>query len=502
MNWKQNLIIPLIKGNNPLNPPLLRGTMGVVLFTLMFIGCAGGTDSGSTGSSNPTAGVDLTLGKSGQSGGFVDVDGDEITDKVIGAPSASKDSNMGIALVYKGSSSSNKSYKTEYASSYTTITGDNSFGFSFVNLGDVDGDSKEDFAVGAIYGDGENVSMSGAVHIYKGGSNGQIIKKVSGEVPMDRFGMSIASGDLNGDGKNDIIIGAPFNTNDPSLYQSGAVYVYFAPDFSTSVSLHASSTNKGLGWQVASGDINNDNVPDLLISASGKVLGYYGGTSFAPSIDSPNVTISSSASGVGKTIAVIGDIDNDGYKEIVIGAPNATINSNRDTGSIYIIKGGTGMRTISLNSATADQIVRIDGTALFDRFGASIAVVDADGDNMIDIAVGSPTADADGNVMAGKVYLLKGKDINSTTTLSNATAFHGTVKYQGYGAFIASAPDHHLLVGMPMSNKYNGDVTVVDLAAGSSTTGGSGGTTGGGDDDHHHKLSLNKNENEKEGYNE
>jgi len=476
MNWKQNLIIPLIKGGQ-----------GVVLFTLMFIGCAGGTDSGSTGGSNPSVGVDLTYGKLGQSAGFVDVDGDGIMDKVIGAPSASKDSNMGIALVYKGSSSSSKSYKAEYGSTYTTtLTGDNSFGSSFVNLGDVDGDSKEDFAVGAIYGDGDNASMCGAVHIYKGGSNGQLIKKVSGEVPMDRFGMSIASGDLNGDGKNDIIIGAPFNTNDPSLYQSGAVYVYFAPDFATSVSLHASSTNKAIGWYVASGDINNDGVSDLLISVSGKVLGYYGGTSFSPSIDSPNVTISSSASGFGKTIAVIGDVDNDGYKEIVIGAPNATINSNRDTGSIYIIKGGTGARTVSLNSSTTDQIVRIDGAALFDRFGASIAIVDADGDNIIDIAVGAPTADADGNVMAGKVYLLKGKDISSAATLSNATLFHGSAKYQGYGAFIAAAPDHHILVGTPEANKYNGDVVLVDLAEGSSTTGGSSGTTSDSDSEHHH----------------
>ncbi len=453
--------------------------MWLLMFSFLW-GCGTSTGTGG-GGGNPSEGINLTAGKLGVSVGFADVDGDGITDKIIGAPSAAKSSDLGIALVYKGNS-------TGFDSAYTTLTGDNSFGSSFVNLGDEDGDSTEDFAIGAIYGDGEEVSMSGAVHIYKGGSNGQtIIRKLAGEGPMDRFGISMASGDLNGDGKNDIIIGAPFNTNDPALYQSGAVYVYFAPDFTTQVAFHASSKNKGLGWQVASGDINNDGIPDLLISASGKVLGYYGGTTFAPNLDSPDLTISSSATGFGKSVAVIGDVDNDGYKDIVIGAPNAVINDKRDTGSIYVIKGGTGVRTIVLNSPTEDQIVRIDGANLFDRFGASIVTVDAgDGDGLIDIAVGAPNADVDTSlIMAGKVYLFKGKDISATTTLSNATVFNGDEKYQGYGTVITAAPDHHLLLGMPMCHKYNGHVAMVDLISGQPVDGGSGGGTAG-DDDHEH----------------
>lgn len=456
--------------------------MMFLLISSFLWGCSSGTGGGG---GNPLEGINLTAGKLGFSGGFVDVDGDGITDKIIGAPSAAKSSDLGIALVYKGDS-------IGYASTYTTMAGDNSFGSSFVNLGDVDGDSKEDFAIGAIYGDGEDVSMCGAVHVYKGGSNGQtIIKKLAGEVPMDRFGISMASGDLNGDGKNDIIIGAPFNTNDPALYQSGAVYVYFGPDFTTQVALHASSKNKGLGWQVASGDINNDGIPDLLISASGKVLGYYGGTSFAPNLDSPDLTISSSATGFGKSTAVMGDVNSDGYKDIVISAPNAVINNKRDTGSIYVIKGGTGVRTIDLNSSPIDLIVRIDGANLFDRFGTSIATVDAgDGDSLIDIAVGSPNADVDTSldttlIMAGKVYLFKGKDIGSTTTLSNATVFNGDEKYQGYGTFIAAAPDHHILLGMPMCHKYNGHVAMADLISGQTVDGGGGGGTAGVDDHEH-----------------
>jgi len=457
--------------------------MWLLMFSFLW-GCGTSTGTGG-GGGNPSEGINLITGKLGVSVGFVDVDGDGITDKIIGAPSAAKFSDLGIALVYKGNS-------TGFDSTYTILTGDNSFGSSFVNLGDADGDSMEDFAIGAIYGDGEDVSMSGAVHIYKGGSNGQtILRKLAGEGPMDRFGISMASGDLNGDGKNDIIIGAPFNTNTPSLYQSGAVYVYFGPDFTTKAALPASSKNKGLGWSVASGDINNDGIADLLISASGKVLGYYGGSSFTPNLDSPDLMITSSATGFGKSIAVMGDVDNDGYKDMVIGAPNAVINNKRDTGSIYIIKGGTGVRTIDLNSSPIDLIVRIDGANLFDRFGASIATVDAgDGDGLIDIAVGAPNADVATSldttlIMAGKVYLFKGKDIGLTTTLSNATVFNGDEKYQGYGAVIAPAPDHHILLGMPMCHKYNGHVAMVDLILSGQNVAGSGGGTDGVDDHEH-----------------
>ena len=220
------------------------------------------------------------------------------------------------------------------------------------------------------------------------------------------------------------------------------------------------------------GDINNDGISDLLISASGKVLGFYGVSagSFAPNINSPDLTIKSTASGFGKAIAVLGDLNGDGYGEIAIGAPNAVITigivSNRDTGSLYIIKGGTGARTIDLNSSPAptDLIVRIGGADLFYRFGSSIAAVDADGDKLTDIAVGAPTADSS-FVMSGKVYLFKGKLIGPATTIANATVFNGNAMHQGFGAFLASGPNAKLLIGAPWSNKYSGKFFIGDLVS-------------------------------------
>ena len=250
--------------------------MHIKIIMLIFIssllyGCAGGTAD--SGGSNPAEGIgvtNLSLSKQGYSVGLIDVDGDGIEDKVVGAPYAVKDSNVGAVLIYKGLQSGFSSQPTAY------LTGDDNTGFSFVKLDKGSSDTAEKFAVGALNGNGEDVSLSGSASIYRAGTNGpELITKLSGEEPLDKFGFSLAPGDFNADGKTDIIIGAPFHTPEPSLYQQGAVYVYLGPDFKTKISLHASSTNKGLGWAVASGDINGDGIADILISASGSVLAYY-----------------------------------------------------------------------------------------------------------------------------------------------------------------------------------------------------------------------------------
>lgn len=469
--------------------------------SISLFGCGGGDEVSDNDIRNPGSDdtprnvVSLASAKLGTAGGFVDVDGDGKVDMVAGAPSATKGDSLGAMLIYKGGSST-----LHGITSVTPVdlTGDNSFGSSFVNLGDIDGDGKDDYAIGAIYGDGDDVSMSGAVHIYKGGSNGQVIKKLAGEIPMDRFGMVLASGDLNGDGKGDIIIGAPYNTSDLAAFQSGAVYAYLAPGFSQRIKLGSSSTASGsraLGWSIASGDINNDGVDDLLIGASGKVLGFYGSkTSFSPDINSPDVRISSPATDFGKAIAVIGDVDGDGIKELAIGAPRAMVGTNRDTGMMFIVKGGTGTRSVDLKAVPtpADQIVRIDGANLLDRFGAAIAAVDAkDGSGAIDVAVSAPLADVNGNSLAGKVYLFKAADLGPAATIASATVFGGSEKYQGFGTSISEGPSYHLFVGMPAANGYEGEAAVLDLTGShghmlSPMDPGTGMPGGDGSDTHEH----------------
>lgn len=466
---------------------IFKYILPVLCAFLTAYGCGSGSSTMEVQSSNTNVlnGVTLMGSQQGRSAGLADVDGDGIPDKVVCAPYATTSANTGAALVYKGDSAGGFS-----SSPSSMLTGDDVFGASFVNLPKVSNSDTEKFAIGALYGDGTDVSLSGSVSVYQGGSGGpQLIKKLAGEGPLDRFGFSLAAGDLDGDGYNDLVVGAQYNTPSSLLYQQGAVYVYFGPDFARSIPLRATSANKGLGWAVASGDINGDGKSDLLISASGKVLVYYGGAPFGAgsatpvSVDSPNLTVKSTASGFGKAITVIGDVNRDGIIEIAIGAPNAVVGTNRDIGAVYIIK-GTATGTVDLGAATppADLIVKINGAALFDRFGSSIVPVgDVDVDSKADFAVSAPLADVNTNDTSGKVYLFKGKDINASTTLANATAFKGSMIDQSYGTFIASAGTGRLMIGAPTANMNTGSAFMVDLATGEVVTGGSsGGSTGGG----------------------
>lgn len=454
----------------------------LVTITILYVpGCSKSVKSGA----DNQATLSLAGSKQGLAAGFVDVDGDGILDKVVGAPySSTVDGRTGSLLVYRGNASGFNSIPD------MVLTGDDNIGYAFVNLGDVDGDGKADFAVSAIHGDGDDVSLSGSVTIYRGGGGGQVIKKLSGEGPMDKFGASIAVGDLNGDGRPDIIVGSPFNTNDPALYQSGAVYVFFGPDFSTVARIYASSANKGLGLAVAAGDVNGDAVDDLVMSANGKVLIFFGGSTFSPDVNTPDIKITSAASGFGKSIAVVGDLDGDGTKEIAIGAPNAVISSYRDTGSVYLVK-GSATGTINLDAATPPPalMVRIDGEGPFNRFGASLSSLgDFDADGKPDVAVGAPMADmttaTEVNILSGKVYVFKGKDIAPSATLAMASVFPGKVKNQGYGTSLA-ASGGKLMIGGPRSNTDAGGVDMVDPATGQAVAGGSsGGTTGGSGECH------------------
>ncbi len=427
--------------------------------------------------------LNLTGSRQGHAVGFVDVDGDGMPDKVVGAPYAATTSNAaGAVLVYQGMEMGFSPAPT------AVLTGDDNLGYSFTNVGN-------DFAVGAIHGDGDAVSLSGSVTIYRGGGNGQIIKKLSGEWPMDKFGFSLAAGDLNGDGVPDIVVGAPFNTNDPALYQSGAVYVFFGPAFTTSVALYASSSNKGLGWAVAAGDVNGDGIDDLVLGASGKVLVFYGSDPFAPSISTPDIIYTSAASGFGKALAVIGDIDGNAVSEIAIGAPNALVSLNtvtsRDVGSVYVVNGATpGTVNLDLTPAPPALITRLDGETLFSRFGLSItALGDIDGGGKPDFAVGAPMKDVDWNILSGTVYVFKGEDIAAGSPWAQTSAFTGMVNDQSYGVSLAavmlSSGSHALLIGAPRSDADTGGTAMFDPATGQSVAGGSSGGASGGSGECH-----------------
>jgi hypothetical protein len=198
------------------------------------------------------------------------------------------------------------------------------------------------------------------------------------------------------------------------------VYVFFGPDFTSSVALTPLPAIKGSDGQSQQGDTDGDNIADLALSGLEQHLqrsSFYGGANFIASINAntPNFVFTSSASGFGKALAVIGDINGAGGGEIAIGAPNAVVSLNtvtsRDVGSVYIVN-VNGTTPVNIDTATPGAagplLVRLDGETLFSRFGSSItALGDTDAGGKPDFAVGAP-AERELEHLSGTVYVFKG----------------------------------------------------------------------------------------------
>jgi hypothetical protein len=430
----------------------------------------------------------------GSAGAVVDHDGDGVPDLLVGAPFAAHAEGVGAVFIHRGSTSG-------FADSPTwTLTGGDNFGAQVVGVGDVDGDGRADFAVTATNGDGSEASLSGTVTVFRGGTGGQVLRVLGGEQALDKFGASVTGGcDLDGDGHPDLVIGATGHSPGPDRYLGGAYYVYFGPELADATRRKIPATLRAgiLGFASACGDVNADGIDDLVVSAiwthgviwhASKVLAFHGKPGFAPDADLADLTVDSTASHFGDALAVLGDLDGDGFREIAIGvpafyaipAPSAANPMTSLKGRVFLVRGGTGTRTVNLSPPPGTPIpallTTLTGQDYLERFGSSVVSLgDVDGDGKPDLAVGAPHGHAPGATSldsgwtSGRAYVFRGRDLPTTGAATPASA--GTLlsrpgRTLHYGTFLLpfTQGGPRLLVGAPTADRQAGAVHVEDLA--------------------------------------
>ena len=308
-----------------------------------------------------------------------DQDGDGKEDVLVGAPGI----NSQAGAIYIYSSTGDLIRKIDGENEY------NYFGESVSSIGDQDGDGKEDVLVGAPYYN----SYTGAAYIYS--SNGDLIKKIDGEAEGSFLGNSISSiGDQDGDGKEDVLVGAP---NVDAV--NSKVYIYN----STGNEIHEftrNANNDSFGWSVSSiSDQDGDEKEDVLIGSPGNYIDVAGKAYLYSSTGSLINSFGFSGDGalddgMGNFVSSIGDQDGDGKEDVLVGASSAGVNAG-DAGSIYIF-----------SSATGNAIKRFDGFGVEDQMGKSaFSIGDQDGDGKEDVLVGAPNTGSRG-ASGGSAYII------------------------------------------------------------------------------------------------
>ena len=346
---------------------------------------------------------------------LVDIDGDNVTDVISGAPGINR------AYVYSGRTGN-------LIHTLIPSVASGRAGHAIADAGDTNNDGVHDIVVGA-----NDAAGTGMAFVHSG-VDGSILFSVAGEAVGDSFGFGVGgAGDVNSDGHDDIVVGAP--GNDANGGGSGRAYIFSGVDGSLLRFLDAESAGDAFGNGIAgTGDLNGDLIGDQIVGAPTAGTGGFGKAYVFSGADGSllfDTDAEAGASSYGTFfVAGVGDVNNDGNLDVYVGDFGAS-----GGGKAYVYSG-------------------IDGTPLFvfpgtpgEGVGPGRGAGDVDGDGFADLLIGHWTSSI-GAGGAGRTTIRSGFDghvIRSMTSLTAGEAFGfdavgiGDVNADGLIDFLVSA---------------------------------------------------------------
>ncbi len=374
-----------------------------------------------------------------------DVNNDGFADVVVGAPLYDNgQADEGRAFVYLGSGGGLAAAPVWTAESDLAAA---QFGFSVSTAGDVNGDSFADVAVGApLWENFSGTTDEGKAFVYHGNASGVSASPSwfqEGNQAQAQFGWSVSTaGDIDGTGYADLLVGAWQFTNDQTM--EGRAFLYLGNSaglaFFAITTLESDNANAYMGWSVApAGDVNGDGYGDVLVTApfystsvttgGGRAYVYLGSEFGLASGPTWSVLRSPANCAYGWSAATAGDVNGDGFADIAVGAPWDE-NGQTNEGIVYVYPGSSSFIS-NLNSWTESNQVSA-------ATGWSVATAgDVNGDGYADMIVGAAFYD-DGEGDEGRAFLLLG---SATGLISTAWLAEGNQTSAQFGASVSTAGD-------------------------------------------------------------